>query len=76
MTTGSLEVLACIAFKQPISQAEIDHLFDGDNAGLVVKLRGYRYYLGVTQAHYPTTGEPELVEGGQLYIIAVSRNIH
>jgi segregation and condensation protein B len=39
MTTASLEVLACIAFKQPISQAEIDHLFDADKRGLVVKLR-------------------------------------
>jgi hypothetical protein len=38
--------------------------------------RGYRYYLGVTQAHYPTTGEPELVEGGQLYIIAIPKSIH
>ncbi|HEY5811479.1 MAG TPA: hypothetical protein VIT23_02350, partial [Terrimicrobiaceae bacterium] len=37
--------------------------------------RGYRYYLGVTQAHYPTSGEPELVEGGQLYIIAVPRSV-
>ena len=26
--TATLEVLACIAFKQPISQAEIDQLFD------------------------------------------------
>ena len=33
MTMASLEVLACIAFKQPISQAEIDHLFDGDKRG-------------------------------------------
>jgi segregation and condensation protein B len=32
-------VLACIAFKQPISQAEIDRLFDVDKRGLVVKLR-------------------------------------
>jgi segregation and condensation protein B len=39
MTTGALEVLACIAFKQPISQAEIDLLFDADKRGLVVKLR-------------------------------------
>jgi Bacterial protein of unknown function (DUF839) len=36
--------------------------------------RGYRYYLGVTQAHYPA-GDAELVEGGQLYIIAVPRNV-
>ena len=35
----TLEVLACIAFKQPISQAEIDRLFDADKRGLVVKLR-------------------------------------
>jgi Segregation and condensation complex subunit ScpB len=39
MTTPTLEVLACIAFKQPISQAEIDLLFDADKRGLVVKLR-------------------------------------
>jgi chromosome segregation and condensation protein ScpB len=39
LTTASLEVLACIAFKQPISQAEIDRLFDADKRGLVVKLR-------------------------------------
>jgi segregation and condensation protein B len=39
LTTGTLEVLACIAFKQPISQAEIDRLFDADKRGLVVKLR-------------------------------------
>jgi segregation and condensation protein B len=39
LTTATLEVLACIAFKQPISQAEIDHLFDADKRGLVVPLR-------------------------------------
>ena len=33
------EVLACIAFKQPINQAELDRLFDVDKRGLVVKLR-------------------------------------
>ena len=32
-------MLACIAFKQPISQAEIDRFFDADKRGLVVKLR-------------------------------------
>ena len=32
-------MLACIAFRQPISQAEIDRLFDADKRGLVVKLR-------------------------------------
>jgi hypothetical protein len=36
---SALEVLLGIAFKQPISQAEIDRLFDVDKRGLVVKLR-------------------------------------
>jgi chromosome segregation and condensation protein ScpB len=39
LTSTALEVLACIAFKQPISQAEIDRLFGADKRGLVVKLR-------------------------------------
>ena len=39
LTTATLEVLACIAFKQPISQAEIDRFFAADKRGLVVKLR-------------------------------------
>ena len=39
LTTATLEVLACVAFKQPISQAEIDRFFDADKRGLVVKLR-------------------------------------
>ena len=34
LTPSALEVLACIAFKQPISQAEIDRLFDADKRGL------------------------------------------
>ena len=42
--------------------------------------RGYRYYLAVTQAHYSPKGEDgqddaELVEGGQLFLIAVPRNV-
>lgn len=40
LTAAALEVLACIAFKQPISQAEIDRLFGGvDKRGLVATLR-------------------------------------
>jgi Bacterial protein of unknown function (DUF839) len=31
---------------------------------------GFRYYLGVVQAHYPNT-DPELVEGGQLFLMGV-----
>jgi chromosome segregation and condensation protein ScpB len=34
LTPSALEVLACIAFRQPISQAEIDRLFDADKRGL------------------------------------------
>jgi chromosome segregation and condensation protein ScpB len=37
LTTSTLEVLACIAFRQPISQAEID----ADKRGLVVKFRDF-----------------------------------
>ena len=39
LTTYTLEVLACIAFRQPISQAEIARLFDADQRGFGVKLR-------------------------------------
>lgn len=39
LTTAALEVLACIAFKQPISQTEIDRCFAADKRSLVVKLR-------------------------------------
>ena len=35
LTSATLEVLACIAFKQPICQAEIDRLFDADKRGIV-----------------------------------------
>ena len=36
--------------------------------------RGYRYYLADTQAHY-SPGDPELVEGGKLWIIGAPRNV-
>jgi hypothetical protein len=36
--------------------------------------RGYRYYLSVTQVHLANP-DAELVEGGQLYFIAVPRNL-
>lgn len=40
LTPGMLEVLACIAFKQPISQAEIDQIFgDTDKRAIVARLR-------------------------------------
>jgi hypothetical protein len=34
--------------------------------------RGYRYFLGDVQAHY-SPGDPELVEGGQLFLMAVPK---
>jgi chromosome segregation and condensation protein ScpB len=34
LATATLGVLACVAFKQSISQAEIDQLFDVDKRGL------------------------------------------
>jgi hypothetical protein len=40
MTTATLEVLARIAFRQPISQAEIDRLFDAGKRG---KLRDLKF---------------------------------
>jgi hypothetical protein len=46
MTTATLEVLACIAFRQSISQAEIDRLFDADKRGLVVKPRDLKLVEG------------------------------
>ena len=47
LTPAALEVLACIAFKQPISQAEIDPLFDADKRGLVVTLRDLKLGRGI-----------------------------
>jgi hypothetical protein len=35
--------------------------------------KGYRYYLGVVQAHYPNP-DVELVEGGQLFLMGVPKN--
>ena len=40
LTQASLEVLSCIAFKQPVSQGEIDQIFgDTDKRSLVATLR-------------------------------------
>ena len=46
---------------------------DLDSANEWVK-RGYRYYLGVVQAHSFAL-EPELVEDGQLFLLAVPKNL-
>ena len=39
--------------------------------------RGYRYYLGATQAHGDPdpASDPELVEGGQLFMIAAPKDV-
>jgi chromosome segregation and condensation protein ScpB len=59
LTTSALEVLACIAFRQPIGQAEIDRLFDADKRGLVVKLRALKLveeFAGTDgRLHFATT---------------------
>jgi hypothetical protein len=55
-----------------------DRVEGTDNDELHEKLkwakRGYRYYLAVTQAHY-SPDDPELVEGGQLYLIGVPKGV-
>ena len=39
LSVPALEVLACIAFKQPLGQAEIDRYFGADKRGVVGRLR-------------------------------------
>ena len=39
LSAVALEVLACIAYKQPITQAEIDRVFSADKRGTVARLR-------------------------------------
>lgn len=46
---------------------------DRDDAKTPWKKAGYRYYLGVAQAHYANP-DVELVEGGQLFLMGVPRN--
>jgi hypothetical protein len=49
---------------------------DGFDEQIKWAKRGYRYYLCDTQAHYsPNDPVGELVEGGQLYLIGVPRDI-
>ena len=62
MTTASLEVLACIGFRQPISQAEIDRLFDADKRGLVVKLRD----LKLVEEYARADGRSALCDNGRI----------
>jgi hypothetical protein len=53
MTRASLEVLASIAFTQPINQAEIDRLFDADKRGLVVKPRDLKLVEEIRRRRRP-----------------------
>lgn len=39
LSLAAMEVLGCIALKQPLSQAEIDRYFDADKRGVVHRLR-------------------------------------
>lgn len=59
VTEAGLEVLSCIAFKQPISQAEIDRYFQADKRGIVQRLRELELiteFAGVAgRLHYSTT---------------------
>ncbi len=61
LTPAALEVLACIAFKQPISQGEIDQIFgDVDKRHLVSVLRALEMVEEFTGAdgrlRFATTG--------------------
>ncbi|MDB6079239.1 MAG: SMC-Scp complex subunit ScpB, partial [Akkermansiaceae bacterium] len=39
LSQAAMEVLGCIALKQPIAQIEIDHIFNADKRGVVGRLR-------------------------------------
>lgn len=47
-SNSNLEVLACVAFKQPVMQAEIDRLFDGDKRWQTMRLEGFGLIEGIT----------------------------
>jgi hypothetical protein len=72
-SSGVIEVTQLLRSSQEHEGDDDDQDDDGDNRLPWVK-RGHRYYLGVTQAHY-TNADPELVEGGQLYLFAVPKNL-
>ena len=77
MTTATLEVLACIAFKQPISQAEIDRLFDADKRGLVVKLRDLKLveeFLRLFREDH-LVADVEMLEGRVEHAVSVKVNL-
>ena len=62
LTQAALEVLSCIAFKQPVSQGEIDQIFgDTDKRYLVSVLRQLELveeFAGLDgRLHFATTGK-------------------
>ena len=62
MTPAALEVLACIAFKQPISQGEIDQVFgDVDKRHLVSVLR----QMGMVEEFAGTDGRLRFATTGR-----------
>ena len=75
-SSGVIEITHLL--RKNLQGSELDGFNSRDDDELDERLkwvkRDYRYYLSVTQAHY-ATGDPELVEGGQLWIIGVPKNV-
>jgi Bacterial protein of unknown function (DUF839) len=69
-SSGVIEVTSLFGKRDGDDDDDDDHRHD---AGTPWKKAGYRYYLGVVQAHYPNP-DAELVEGGQLFLMGVARN--
>lgn len=61
LTQSMLEVLSCVAYKQPISQAEIDQIFAADKRPAMARLRELRLVEGFAgedgRLRFATTGE-------------------
>jgi hypothetical protein len=74
-SSGVIEITDLLRKNSKSSNADRSDRHDEDEFDEQLKWakRGYRYYLGDTQAHYPLEGE--LVEGGQLWIIGVPKNV-
>ncbi len=84
-TASQLAVLREIAFKQPVTQAEIDQLFTTDKRGLVVKLRDLRLVtdfagedgrlrFATTEAFLQRFGLASLAELGSMFSAPANLN--
>jgi hypothetical protein len=76
-SSGVIEITRLL--RRNLQGPEADHSDSrGDDEldeGLKWVKRGYRYYLAISQAHYPATGDPKLVERGHnSFPIAAPRN--